>query len=310
VPLHVANHRPRVAITQVNNWARSGDTTEIPQNAVIVPAPKNALAVRDRGAGQGAPMKTDRTSRRTENRGCRLTAAAIGWALLSAAPLHAADWKHEVAPYLWGAAMSGTTAIGPVSADVDASFSDILDNLEMGFMGTYRATRDRVSITVDGIYMGLGGDGRGPAGFVKADVDLDQSALEVDVGYEVLDQLTVFGGVRYNDLSVDIKSTGPLGTRADSADENWIDPVIGAHYTIGFADQWSFTLRGDIGGFGVGSEFAWQGIGTLRWQASDRVGVLGAYRYIDMDYENDDRSRVFEYDMSMSGPALGIVFTF
>ena len=31
---------------------------------------------------------------------------------------------------------------------------------------------------------------------------------------------------------------------------------------------------------------------------------------IDMDYESDDRSRDFKYDMSMSGPALGVVFTF
>jgi opacity protein-like surface antigen len=247
--------------------------------------------------------------RRMDTR-CRAAALAVGLSTLLAPQAQAAEWQHEVAPYLWGAAISGTTAIGPVSADVDASFGDILDSLEMGFMGTYRATRDRVSITVDGIYMGLGGAGRGPAGFVEADVDLDQSALEVDVGYEILDRLIVFGGIRYNDLSVEIKTTGPLGTRSESADEDWIDPVIGAHYTIDFADRWSFTLRGDIGGFGVGSEFAWQGVGTLRWQATDRVGVLGAYRYIDMDYESDDRSREFKYDMSMSGPALGVVFTF
>jgi hypothetical protein len=258
-------------------------------------------------------MKAHLNSRRTirPRRGLAVSTTSV-LSLLAAAPLHAADWKHEVAPYAWGAAMSGTTAVGPLEVDVDASFSDILDNLEVGFMGSYRATRDRLSITVDGIYMGLGSDGRGPAGYVKGDVDLDQAALEVDVGYEVLDRLTVFGGLRYNDLSVDIKTTGPLGVRSDGADEDWIDPVIGAHYTLGLGgnDKWSFTLRGDVGGFGVGSEFAWQGIGTLRWQASDRIGVLGAYRYISMDYENDDRSRAFEYDMSMSGPALGVVFTF
>ena len=38
--------------------------------------------------------------------------------------------------------------------------------------------------------------------------------------------------------------------------------------------------------------------------------VVGAYRYIDMDYESDDGGRDFRYDMSMSGPALGVVFTF
>jgi hypothetical protein len=230
--------------------------------------------------------------------------------VLAAAPLHAEEWKHEVAPYLWGAAMDGATTVGTVSADVDVSFGDILDNLEMGFMGTYRATRGPLSVTVDGVYMGLGGSGRGPAGYVKADVDVDQSALEVDVGYEVLERLVVFGGLRYNDLSVDIKTTGPLGTRSGSLGEDWLDPVIGALYTIPFADKWSFTMRGDIGGFGIGSDLAWQGAGTLRWQASERFGVLAAYRYIDMDYDNGEASSYFEYDMSMSGPALGVVFTF
>jgi hypothetical protein len=240
----------------------------------------------------------------------RRQSALLGTALLVAAPLHAAEWKHEVAPYLWGSAMDGATAVGPLEADVDVSFGDILENLEMGFMGAYRATRDRWSITVDGIYMGLGAAGRGPAGFVKADVDLDQTALEVDVGYEVMERLVVLGGLRYNDLSADVELTGPLGTSKDGTSENWVDPVIGATYTIPFADDWSFTLRGDIGGFGVGSDFAWQGLGTLRWQTSERVGVVAAYRYIHMDYDNGKDADYFKYDMSISGPALGVVFTF
>jgi hypothetical protein len=143
-------------------------------------------------------MKADSTSRRSIDTKRSLAAAAVGLSVLTAAPLHAAEWQHEVAPYLWGAAMSGSTAIGPI-------------------------------------------------------------AVDVDVGYDVLDRLTVFGGLRYNDLAVDIKATGPLGVRSESAGEDWIDPVIGAHYTIDFADKWSVALRGDIGGFGVGSEFAWQG---------------------------------------------------
>ena len=239
-------------------------------------------------------------------------ALALATALFASAPLCAAEWKHEIAPYVWGAAMDGTTTTGPVTADVDASFGDILDNLELGFMGTYRATRERLSITMDAIYMGLGGNGRGPEGFVKADVDVDQSALEVDVGYEVIERLSVFAGLRYNDLSVEIDTSGPLGRRSAEADEDWIDPVIGAHYTMPFALAWSFTVRGDLGGFGVGSDFAWQGVGTLRWQASDNLGLLAGYRYIDMDYNNGKNKdgKYFEYDMALSGPALGLVFAF
>lgn len=225
-------------------------------------------------------------------------------------PLQAEDWTHEIAPYVWGAGMDGTTGLGGVSADVDASFGDILDNLELGFMGMYRGTRDRFSVTIDAVYMGLGATARGPGDLVKADVDMDQAALEADLGYEVLEHLTVFGGLRYNDLSVEVETNGPLGRQSVDGDENWVDPVVGALYVLPFAEQWSATFRGDIGGFGIGSDFAWQGLASLRWQASPSFGVLAAYRYISMDYESGSGSKSFTYDMAMSGPALGVVFTF
>jgi hypothetical protein len=238
-------------------------------------------------------------------------AALFGIALLAAAPSQADGWTHELAPYVWGAGMDGTVGIRDVTADVDQSFGDILDNLEFGFMGMYRASKDRFSITVDGVYMGLGATERGPGGLVKADIDMDQAALEVDVGYEVVDRFVVFGGLRYNDLEAKVQTTGALDVvREADGRENWIDPVIGAHYTIPFNDTWSASLRGDIGGFGVGSDFAWQGIATLRWQATPGFGVLAAYRYMAMDYDNGSGNDYFKYDMAMSGPALGVVFTF
>ena len=240
----------------------------------------------------------------------RHQAAVLGIAVLAAAPLHAQEWKHEVAPYMWASAMSGSSTIGPLEADVDMSFGDILDDLEFGFMGTYRGTRDRFSVSVDVVYMALSSDFKGPQGYVKGEVDVDQTALEVNAGWEIIERLTVFGGLRYNDLSTDIAINGPLGKRKGGGDEKWVDPIVGAHYTIPLADKWSFTLRGDVGGFGIGSKFAWQGIGTLRWQLREQFGLLAAYRYVDMDYENDDGVPYFVYDMAISGPALGAVFTF
>ncbi len=238
-------------------------------------------------------------------------ASAIGIVLLAAGPVHAEEWKHEVAPYLWGAAMDGTSGVGNVVAEVDLSFGDILDNLEMGFMGMYRASRDQFSVTVDAVYMGLGATERGPGGLVKADIDMDQIALEVDVGYELVERFTVFGGLRYNDLSANVKATGPLGNvESADGDESWVDPIGGAHFSIPLAEAWSLNLRGDIGGFGVGSDFAWQGVATFRWQFSDRAGALAAYRYMYMDYDDGQGSDRFKYDMSFSGPALGVVFTF
>jgi hypothetical protein len=65
-----------------------------------------------------------------------------------AAPVHAAPsttdaWQFQVTPYLFGAALSGTTGIGNVTADVDLSFGDILDNLDSGFMAMLEARKGR-----------------------------------------------------------------------------------------------------------------------------------------------------------------------
>ena len=236
---------------------------------------------------------------------------AIAAALVLVGPsAHADEWKHEIAPYLFAAGMDGTAGVGPIEADVSQSFSDIVSNLEMGFMGAYRATKDRYSITFDTIYMGLGATRKGPGGLLKADVDADQLALEGDFGYAITEAVTLFGGLRYNDISTDVKVTGPLGANKASGSKSWVDPVVGAVYGHKFNDTWSMNLRGDIGGFGIGSDFAWQGIASVRWQATPTVGVIGAYRYIDMDYEDGKGDKRFLYDMAITGPALGVVFSF
>ena len=230
---------------------------------------------------------------------------------LASAPAVAAEWKHELAPYLWGSSMEGTVGIGTVTADAEMSFSDILDDLEFGFMGMYRASRDRYSIMVDAIYMGLGATEQGPVGVLKADIDVDQIGLEADFGYALNERFTLLGGLRYVSLDSDLRVTGPLGNeRSASEKQDWVDPVVGAIYAWPLAEKWTLALRGDIGGFGIGSDFAWQGMLTLRWQFSPRTALGVAYRYLDMDYEDGQGDDFFKYDMATSGPAMGVIFTF
>mgnify|MGYP001765512930 CR=1 FL=1 len=239
--------------------------------------------------------------------------ALLGSALCLTTPLQAAEgeWQQEIVPYMWGSGMNGTTGVRDIEGEVDMSFGDILSDLEFAFMGAYRAQRDQFSVTVDGIYMALGEDVKGPRGAVKGTVDMDQTALEVDLGWDLSDRFTVFGGLRYIDITSDIMLKGPNDTRVrGKGSEQWIDPVIGAHYTYPFSDKWSAMLRGDIGGFGVGSQFAWQGIAELRWQVRPNIGIVGAYRYIDMDYSSGRGPTYFLYDMAISGPALGVAFAF
>ena len=207
--------------------------------------------------------------------------------------------------------MDGSTGVGDVTVDVDMSSATSSDNLEMGFMGMYRASRDRFSITVDSVYMGLGATERGPDGLVKADIDMDQAALEVDAGYEVFDRFVVFGGLRYNDLDVTVKATGALDVvREADGRENWLDPVIGAHYTLPFNDKWSASFRGDIGGFGAGQILAWQGIATLRWQVTPGFGCARRVSLHGHGLRQWQWQRLLQVRMAIPGPALGMVFTF
>jgi opacity protein-like surface antigen len=241
-------------------------------------------------------------------------------ALGATSSAHAEEWKHTLVPYLWASAMDGTTGIGtplgPVEADVDISFGDIWDNLEIGGMVSYRVERGRWAIMGDLIYMDLETDKTGSAGPIRVDatVEVQQTAFEVDVGYRVTERVLAYAGWRYNDLNADLEvirtGPGPGATRVAGTSETWVDPMIGVIIDIPLADRWTVALRGDVGGFGVGSDFAWQAAAFVSWQATDAIHVIGGYRYIDMDYEDGEGTSLFKYDMAISGPVLGVAFTF
>ena len=58
--------------------------------------------------------------------------------------------------YLLGVGIEGTTGIGPVETEIDLSFGDILDHLELSAMGLFRARKGRWAFLGDAVFMGLG----------------------------------------------------------------------------------------------------------------------------------------------------------
>src|SRR5262245_53661174 len=113
---------------------------------------------------------------------------AIGQGALAqdAAPEASADaagWKWETTLYMLGASMDGLTGVERLFADVGAGLDEILDNLEFGAMGLVRAVHDPGSINLDVIYMGLGVSGSPPDFIVPFDIDVDQTAIELAVGF-------------------------------------------------------------------------------------------------------------------------------
>jgi opacity protein-like surface antigen len=249
-----------------------------------------------------------------------VTAVAVAIAAPSGA---AADWSHTVTPYLWGSGMSGKTAVGtatpagPLEADVDVGFDDILSNLKFGIMGSYRGDRsDGWVVMADYIYMSLEADKPSNVGPVLVDttVEVQQTAFEFDLGYRVNDQVTVFAGLRYNDVDadLDVVRTGPGAgaSRAASKGDSWIDPVVGVTARYPINETWSVGVRGDVGGFGVGSDLTWQMMASVNWMVRDNLEVVAGYRYLDADYEDGSGADLFKYDMVTSGPGIGVSFKF
>ena len=246
-----------------------------------------------------------------------LAASVLGCCWL-AAPAHSAegDWQQTVVIYGMGAALDGTAQIGDVEVPVDLSISDVFDALEMGAMGAYRIANDTWSFMADVTYMGLGATVKSQRDIAKAEIDMDQMTVMGTLGRRWTDHLEFLFSLAYVDLSTELTVTvdnpltpGELRRKA-AEDASWVDPLVGLQYHVPFADNWRFNLRGDIGGFGIGSDLTWQLLTTLRWQANDTFGVVAGYRVISFDYEDGKGSDYERYDLTEQGPLVGMTISF
>jgi hypothetical protein len=91
--------------------------------------------------------------------------------------------------------------------------------------------------------------------------------------------------------------------------QDWVDPIIGARYIWTICDQWKLNLRGDIGGFGVGSDFTYNAIGLVEYKPWKHVSFLGGYRVLYQNYKDGSGIDEFKFDVTMHGPVLALNFT-
>ena len=73
-------------------------------------------------------------------------------------PSSSEGWQFQVVPYLWGLSLDGRVGVGDRSADVNASFSNILDHLHFTLMGMGDATwNNKIVLLTDALYSDLRG---------------------------------------------------------------------------------------------------------------------------------------------------------
>jgi hypothetical protein len=216
----------------------------------------------------------------------------------------ACPWHFSFLADLFMSGVSGDVTVRGNPAKVNASFGDLLDHLEFGADARLTLGYEKWWLSTEISYTDLGGSS------AVGTADFDQWLVEPTIGYSFSELVAVFAGVRYNNLSAEIRFSGPLGV-VRSGTQQWYDPIIGTLLSLPLLDRkLTFDGRFDVGGFDVGSKFTWQAFPYLNWHFSHWGSLQLGYRWLGTDYENGSGANKFVYDVVEQGPQIGLTVRF
>ena len=228
----------------------------------------------------------------------------------SSTPRQGTATEFTVAPYFLFPTMSGNITLGGRSVEVDLGPSEIFENLEFGIMGYFEVRRGKWGFAFDGLYMDLEKEASletplGPAGAI---LGMQQGMYELSGIYDATDWADIVFGVRITSISGDFETLLLQIKGGDS--KTWADPFVGVKLIVPDIGNWLVAARIDFGGFGIGSNYAFQVYPTVGYHFARWFTLAGGFRLLKMKYETGEGSELFVYDMSMYGPFVGFVFRF
>jgi hypothetical protein len=273
-----------------------------------------------------AAARMGRAGRGRNRSATRLIACLCGLCIALASQPSAAgaekdpqDWRFSALVYLWAAGINGETSTG---GDVDISFNDIISNLDMTFMGTFEARKDKLSLLADVIYLNISEDDGGSENIpvdgtnvtvrVDTNVRLKSWINSFGAAYNIVQQkkgnLDVLAGARYLYMDTTIKLDTQVGSlpkgfkRLSESDHVW-DGVIGVRGRLNLDERWYVPAEFDVGA--GQSDSTWQAMAGVGYQF-DWGHVILAYRYLHYNFDSDFPMK----DLTVSGAALGVRFDF
>jgi hypothetical protein len=227
-------------------------------------------------------------------------------------------WNFLTDIYLMFPYMDGETGIGEnLILPVDATPGDIFSKLQMGAMLYLEAKTERWAITSDLVYMNLNQEVTPGTLFHSGEVGAKEFIWEPAGFYKVFPFWEVGLGGRLTNLSMDIDARrfvigvgNPTEPVTANGSKTWMDPVLITRLSADIKNKWLFQIRGDIGGFGIGSDLTWQ----LQAYAGYRFGkvfqLTAGYRYLSVDYDKGVDTERFVFNMASFGPVVRFGFNF
>ena len=212
------------------------------------------------------------------------------------------EWSFSLRPYFFLSGLSGSVTVDPLTFPINSSFADIVQRVKLGGFLSFVAEKNRWGINADFQYINLHGES---SLLSDTSMDLKNVIGEVDLLYrpQVAPTLRFLVGARVYSV---IQNVTLLGVEVPEANTTVVDPVLGAYGSWMLHDRWDFELRGDIGGFGVSSEFTYQVMALFRWGINDTLSIPFGYRVLGYQIRKND----IWMNTRMSGAVLGLDIRF
>lgn len=213
------------------------------------------------------------------------------------------SWKFRVTPYIWTMAVHGKANLGGIPIDLHESIPDILREIDMALQFHVEARHGNLLVLADSHYAKVSKDIVAPPGKFSTRQIIQSAAA----GYRFDERYDVYAGLRYYDIDMEshFKSVPNFG-----GEGKWADPIVGGRVLIPVGAKGALAVRGDIGGFGVGSKLAWMVQPSFTWKIKPNLAALVGYRVLDVNYESGQGAKAFRYDVRHLGPGIGMSLSF
>jgi len=236
------------------------------------------------------------------------------------APDDEGGWETTITPYLWTMGLDGDITIKGNTASMDVGFTDLLRSLDYGGQVHIETRRGDWAFFVNPSFFALSEDGNlGPIG-LEGDLSilLGEAGVMHRVGEWQTDEgraaeLDLLAGIRHMnvDATLNLSAPGPMGIGTKlAADKGWTDPIVGARYIRPLSESARLMVQGDVGGFGVGSDFTWNLMALVSHEQGDGQRLWFGYRILDIDYSDGSGTSQFALDAQMRGLLFGWQFPF
>jgi hypothetical protein len=225
-------------------------------------------------------------------------------------------WQFNLVGYAWLPSVTGSITVRGHEAQDNASFTDIVrksDSL-LAYMSRFEAQKDPFGVFVEPIWMRIGVGSK--ADILISNLTTELTYVEFGGFYRALQGVAgpanrhwfvdALAGGRYTNLSM---SASLNDGSSPSQSKSWVDPFIGARVRLEMTPTWDFQLRGDIGGFGVGSQFSWNLVALIGHRFAlfgTAAEAIAGFKALEQDYRTGSGDRAFRWNNILWGPVVGL----